>query len=80
MFQCFILTVTRAEWELQQSEFIILSSLSYLPSKNSNIKQHTPTHHQNDLKLKHKSTGRCTPRQHDALLPSPYAYERNKAE
>ena len=47
--------------ELQQSEFIILSSLCYLPSKNSNMKQLTPTHHRNYLEVEHKSTGRCTP-------------------
>ena len=47
--------------ELQQSEFIILSSLCYLLSKNSNMKQLTPTHHRNYLEVEHKSTGRCTP-------------------
>ena len=45
------------------------------------MKQLTPTHHRNYLKVEHKSTGRCTPfapRHLAALFPNPYDYQHNK--
>ena len=80
-FNVLFCTVTRAEQRATTKRIYCSLIVAYLPSKNSNMKQLTQTHHQNYLEVEHRSTGRCTPfalRHHVAFFPNPYTYQPTK--